>query len=244
MCARRSNPQARMGILAHIREARKRLIYSLLGVGVGAIAGWNLYDPVMEFIQRPLLESGTNAVLNFPTVGSAFDLKLRVSLWLGMLLSAPWWIAQVSIFVAPALKRKEKLYVVAFSLVGALLFACGAGIGIWMAPRAVEILQSFVPSGSATFLQANAYVSFYMHLVLAFGLSFLTPEILVLLNFLGILSARTMLRGWRWATVVAFVFAAVANPLPSPWPMVIQAFVLLALYLIAVGISWIHDRRQ
>ena len=93
-------------------------------------------------------------------------------------------------------------------------------------------------------LQADAYIQFYIRLVLAFGISFLIPEILVMLNFLGVLSARTMLKGWRWATMVAFIFSAIANPLPTPWPVILQASALLALYFLAVGIAALHDWRR
>ena len=113
-----------------------------------------------------------------------------------------------------------------------------------MAPLAVDILTSFNPDNSASFLRATTYVTFYMRLVMAFGISFLLPEILVVLNFMGIMPVKTMLKHWRWFVVLAFVFAAIANPLPSPWPMTIQAFVLIGLYLIAVLISYINERAR
>ncbi|WP_338021078.1 twin-arginine translocase subunit TatC [Arcanobacterium phocisimile] len=239
----KNNPEARMGIFAHLRELRKRLLLSIAGIVLGTVPGWYLYDPVMQFIQGPVKATHNGAVsLNFQTIGAAFDLKLTVAIWTAILLTSPWWICQIGIFVAPALKRKEKIYLAVFGLVGVVLFSAGALSGIWLAPRAVEILQSFVPEGAVSLLQANTYVLFYMRLVIAFGISFLIPELLVVLNFLGVMSARTMLSGWRWATVSAFVFAAIANPLPSPWPMTIQALLLLTLYLVAVGISWLRDR--
>ncbi|WP_436231547.1 twin-arginine translocase subunit TatC [Arcanobacterium phocae] len=237
------NPEARMGIFAHIRELRKRLVLALLGIVIGTVPGWYLYEPVMRFIQEPVRQSqNAELALNFQTIGAAFDLRLTVAIWLSILLTSPWWITQVGLFIAPALKRREKLYVLLFGVVGVILFSSGAISGVWMAPRAVEILQSFVPEGAVSLLQANAYVTFYMRLVIAFGISFLLPELLVVLNFLGLMSAKTMIKGWRWATVVAFVFAAIANPLPSPWPMIVQALFLLALYLLAVLVSWIRER--
>nr|WP_216402892.1 twin-arginine translocase subunit TatC [Arcanobacterium phocae] len=232
-----------MGIFAHIRELRKRLVLALLGIVIGTVPGWYLYEPVMRFIQEPVRQSqNAELALNFQTIGAAFDLRLTVAIWLSILLTSPWWITQVGLFIAPALKRREKLYVLLFGVVGVILFSSGAISGVWMAPRAVEILQSFVPEGAVSLLQANAYVTFYMRLVIAFGISFLLPELLVVLNFLGLMSAKTMIKGWRWATVVAFVFAAIANPLPSPWPMIVQALFLLALYLLAVLVSWIRER--
>ncbi|MFT0848317.1 twin-arginine translocase subunit TatC [Actinomycetaceae bacterium L2_0104] len=232
-----------MSISGHLKDLRKRVFLSLLGITLGAVGGWFLYEPVMDYITAPLMriqDAGTQ--INFPTIGAALDLKLRVSIWTGLIISCPWWIYQLGAFIVPGLKRKERLYAFAFGAVGVLLFAGGATTGVWLVPRAVEILQSFVPAGGVSLLQADTYVDFYLRLVILFGVSFLIPEVLVALNFLGVLSARNMLRAWRWAVLVAFIFAAIANPLPSPWPMIMQALILVVLYLIAVLISWINER--
>ncbi len=232
-----------MSISGHLKDLRKRVLLSLLGILVGAVGGWFLYEPVMDYITAPLLDiQDANTQINFPTIGAALDLKLRVSLWVGLIISCPWWIYQMGAFIVPGLKRKERWYAFAFGVVGVVLFISGAFTGVILVPRAVEILQSFVPAGGSSLLQADAYVDFYTRLVILFGISFLIPEVLVALNFLGILSSRNMLRAWRWAVLVAFIFAAIANPLPSPWPMIVQALVLVALYLLAVLISWINER--
>ncbi|NLI03697.1 MAG: twin-arginine translocase subunit TatC [Actinomycetaceae bacterium] len=234
-----------MGVAQHLAELRKRLILVLIGLVIGTVAGWFLYEPVMGFLVQPLRDiEGSNANLNFQTIGAAFDLKLTVSLWISIIITSPWWITQLGLFIAPALKRKEKLYALSFGLTGVILFIAGAASAFVIAPKAIEILQGFTPDGTESLLHANSYITFYMRLVLAFGVSFLAPEVLVALNFLGLMSAKTMIRGWRWATIIAFVFAAIANPLPSPWPMVFQALALLALYLIAVLISWLNDRHR
>ncbi|QOQ38984.1 twin-arginine translocase subunit TatC [Trueperella pecoris] len=234
-----------MPIRAHLRELRKRLLLSVLGILIGAVAGWYLYDQAMEFISKPLTQvTKQEAILNFDTIGAAFDLKLRVAFWIGTILASPWWVYQMFAFISPGLKRREKVHVLAFGAVGVLLFGAGVYSGLRMAPLAVEILTSFNPENSASFLRATTYITFYMRLVLAFGVSFLLPEILVVLNFLGILGWKSMLRNWRWAVVSCFVFAAIANPLPSPWPMTFQALGLIALYLVAVLVAYIHDRRH
>lgn len=238
-----ANPEARMSLAEHLRELRKRLILALIGILVASVVGWFLYDTIMAFITKPLADLKSASVqLNFQTIGAAFDLKLRVAMWAGFLISSPWWIYQLGAYITPGLKKKEKLYLVWFGLVGVLLFLAGAASGVWLAPRVVEILQSFTPNDALNYLQAETYVAFYLRLVIVFGLSFLFPEVLVALNFLGVLTAKQMLKGWRWAVVIAFVFAAIANPLPSPWPMTIQAGVLIGLYLLAVLIAWIRER--
>ncbi|XCB28939.1 twin-arginine translocase subunit TatC [Arcanobacterium hippocoleae] len=235
-----------MSIWAHFRELRKRILLAAIGIFLGAFIGWYLYNPVMNFITAPLADvtaPGKNqtAQLNFQTIGAAFDLKLKVSLWISLILTSPWWVGQIFAFIAPGLKKREKIYLTIFGAAGVLLFLAGTYSGVQLAPKAVEILTSFTPENAAVLLQAESYVSFYMRLVAAFGLSFLIPEILVVLNFLRLLSAKRMLKSWRTAVISAFTFAAIANPLPQPWPMIVQALILITLYLLAVGICAIND---
>ena len=218
---KKTNPQARMRVTEHLLELRKRLLLALAGIFVAAIGGWFLVTPTLNWMQEPLRKvSGQAPQLNFQTIGAAFDMRL------GVLISAPWWIFQIGAFIAPGLKRKEKIYITTFGLVGIVLFSGGALSGMWVIPKAVSILNSFTPDGSAMLLRADSYITFFMRLVLAFGLSCLAPEILVVLNFAGVMKAKTMLKGWRWAVVLAAVFSAVA---------------LIGLYLLAVGISAIND---
>lgn len=239
---KKNNPQARMRVSEHLVELRKRLLLALAGILVASIGGWFLVTPTLNWMQAPLLAVSEQAPqLNFQTIGAAFDMRIQVSLWLGVLISAPWWIFQIGAFIAPGLKRKEKIYIASFGLVGILLFSGGALSGIWVIPKAVAILNSFTPDGALMLLRADSYITFFMRMVLAFGLSCLAPEILVALNFMGVMTAKTMLKGWRWAVVIAAVFSAVANPLPTAWPMIVQMSALIGLYLLAVGISAIND---
>lgn len=236
-----------MPLVDHLKEARRRLIFILLGILVGSIVGWFLYPYIFEYMARPLMdlrERGQVTELNFETVSAAFDLKLKLSMFAGFIITTPWWVYQIWAFIAPALKKREKAYAIIFTIAGAILFAAGAAIGIWIMPHAVQILTSFAPASAVMLMKSNMYFSFYMRLVLVFGMSFLIPLAMVGLNQLNILRAETMLKGWRWAVVSAFVFAAVANPLPDPWNMTFQALAMLTLYLLAVGISYIHDRRH
>lgn len=236
------NPDKKMSLMAHLLELRKRIMWALVGIVVGAIAGWFLSPVVLTFIQKPRMSiSDQSAQLNFQTIGAAFDLRMRLAFWIGTIISSPWWITQIGMFVWPGLRRKERLFVAGFGLVGIVLFAAGTVAGVVVVPQAVSILVSFVPADAQMLLRADSYLSFYMTLVSAFGLSCLLPELLVALNFSGVLSVRTLLKAWRWAVVLCFVFAAIANPIPNPLPMIIQAAALIALYFLAVGICALRE---
>ncbi|MEK0211231.1 twin-arginine translocase subunit TatC [Bifidobacterium mongoliense] len=234
--------QRNMGVLDHLRELRKRLLWTLPGIFLGCVAGWYAFDPVLSYLQRLLASSaGRSAQLNFQTIGGALDLKFNVAMELGMLISSPWWILQIGIFLGPGLRQAEKRYVAVFGIVGIILFLAGAYTGLRAIPEAVVALNSFVPANAAILLQASTFVDFCMKLIFAFGLSVLVPEILVALNFIGVLKARVMLKAWRWAVVACFTFAAIANPVPNPIPMIIQALILVLLYYCSIGICMIRE---
>ena len=244
---RRDNPEAIMSIGDHLRELRNRLFISALGVLVMAVVGYMIYEPVFSIITRPIEAANANGAdltLNFDTILASFDMKLTVSIWLGVLLSSPLWMYEFWAFVGPGMTRKEKAYTWAYGTAGLLLFLAGAALGIWVMPHAVSILTSFIPDGpTAGVIGANLYLSFVMRLILVFGIAFLLPELLVALNMLGLMQGKTMLKGWRWAIMGIVTFMAIANPLPDPWSMVFMSVPIAGLYFLACFISIRHDKR-
>lgn len=233
--------------IEHFREFRRRILLIALGLLVGAVVGWYLFDPAFAALALPIRQvqqAGHSAQLNFTTVAGAFDMRMRVALFLAAIVSAPWWLYQLWAFVAPGLRRTEKRYVLGFLGSAVPLFALGALVGWLVLPHAVEILLSLTPTDGTSLLDARTYLTFCMRVILAFGIAFLFPIVLVALSAMGVLTARTMLKGWRWAVVLVFTFAAVANPLPDPWTMIALGVMMTALYFAAVGVAWLFDRRR
>ncbi|MFC7406710.1 twin-arginine translocase subunit TatC [Georgenia alba] len=223
----------------HLRELRKRIMLAAAGIVAAAVGGWFLYTPLVRELQAPLEDVG---VLNFTTVGQAFDLRIQVALFLGLFLASPWWIGQVWMFVAPGLTRMEKVYSLAFMFAGAALFVGGGALAWWVLPHAIEMLTSLTPENAQNFLEARMYFSFYMKVTVVFGIAFLLPELMVGLNFLGVVRGRVFLKAWRWAVIAAFAFTAIANPLPDVWSMIIMGGAISALYFLAVGVCFLRDR--
>lgn len=244
----KDNPEAVMSIGDHLREARNRLFISAVAVLIGAIVGYMLFDPVYSMIIRPITlarQNGANLTVNFGTILSSFDMRLRISIWTGVLLASPVWMYEFWAYVGPGMTRKEKLYTWGYGVIGLLLFAAGCALGIWIMPHAVQILTGFIPNTASAsgVMDASTYLSFYLRLVVVFGVAFLLPELLVALNNLGLMKGRTMLKGWRWAVVAIFTFMAFANPLPDPWSMILMAVPITGLYFLACFISIQHDKR-
>lgn len=236
-----------MPLLAHLREFRKRLVLAAVGIVVGAVVGWFLYQPVFQALQRPLLDAaaraGKDVRLNFTGLASALDMQIKVSLFIGVLISSPWWLYQLWAFVTPGLTRRERR--TAFAFVGAAvpLFLAGAYLAWRLLPRAVEILTDFVPDGATNLTDAQGYLSFVMRLILAFGLAFVLPVVMVALNAANLVRASSLLAAWRWAVLIAFTFSAIMTPTPDAVTMIFVAVPICVLYFAAVGLAVLHDRR-
>jgi len=236
-----------MPLRAHLVELRHRLFLALLGLLVGAIIGWFLYDPVFDALQQPVADvrnsRGALVTLNFAGLAAALDMQVKVSFFLGVLISSPWWIYQLWAFVTPGLTRRERGYAYGFVAVAVPLFLAGAALAWWALPNAVRLLTDFIPENATGIVDAQTYLSFVMRLVLAFGLAFLLPVLMVGLNFAGVGSAAMWRRSWRWAVLVAFVFAAVMTPTPDALTMLMVALPICGLYFVALGVCELHDRR-
>lgn len=244
---RARDPEGRMALSDHFRELRNRLAICAVALLLGTIAGWFLYEPVLAWLQRPFDEAewtGVEPTLNFTTVGGALDLKLKVSAFIGIVLTSPIFLYQLWRFITPGLHRNERRYALGFVSASIPLFLVGAGMGYFVLLRAVPILLEFTPTGAVNYIPATVYFTFVTRLVLVFGIAFLLPVVLVALNMVGILSASTMLTGWRWVVLAIFVFTAVTVPTPDPWTMIFMALPICALYFLAVGISALNDKRR
>ncbi len=236
-----------MPLRAHLRELRRRFFRIALGLLVGMVAGWFLYKPVFEMLIKPLKDVAAQrddiVAINFSGLAASFDMQIQVSVFLAVLLTSPWWIYQLWAFVTPGLSRRERRYVVGFLAAAVPLFLVGAFVAWWALPRAVSMLTGFTPAGAQNLIDAPTYLSFVMRLVLAFGIAFLMPVIMVALDLTGVVRSRTWLRAWRWAVVVIFTFAAVATPTPDAVTMLFVAIPMCGLYFGAVWVCVIHDHR-
>ncbi len=236
-----------MPLREHLLEIRKRLFLTGIGVLLGAVLGWILYDYMFDALSAPLMdvaeERNVLVAPNFGGVATAIDMRVKVSLFLGVLVSSPWWLYQLFAFINPGLTRTERKYAYGFLGAAVPLFLAGALLAWYLLPRAVQLLNEFVPEGAANLIDAQQYLSFVMRLILAFGIAFLVPVVMVALNFMGTVRAGTWLAGWRWAVLVSFLFAAMMTPTPDLLTMFCVALPICGLYFVAYGICLLHDRR-
>lgn len=239
----------RMSLGQHLLELRKRLMFAAIGLLAGMVVAFIITDPIIHWITEPIRVIGDRrgddlAALNFSSVTSPFDLRMRIAFTIGLFLSAPIWLWQIWAFIMPGLTRKEIRYTIGFVAAAVPLFFLGCYVGVLIVPHVIELMWSFTPEGAANLYQAAEYYDFVFKLMIVIGVSFVLPVFLVALNMAGIMSGRAIVKGWRVAVLIATAFAALATPAADVVSMLMLAGILVVLFFAAAGLSMLFDRRK
>ena len=234
-----------MSLGEHLLELRKRLFISGIALLVGAVGGWLLTEFVWDALREPITQiaEARNATINYPGITTAFDIRLQLAVTIGLVIASPVWLYQIFAFLVPGLTSKERRYTFGFFFSAIPLFLGGCATGWFVLPHIVELMASFVPSEDASIVDARIYFDFVLKLVIATGVAFVLPVFLVILNFLGVMSAASILKGWRVAILVITLFTAIVTPAADVLSMLLLAIPMIGLYFAAAGVAYLHDRR-
>jgi sec-independent protein translocase protein TatC len=235
-------------LLDHLVELRGRLLRSLAALAV-AFAGCLYFARyILQFLVAPLKAAGQVTVINTEVFGGFFT-ELKVAFFAALMIAFPVIANQLWQFVAPGLYRKEKRALFPFLLATPVLFLAGASMAYFVAiPVAVKFLLGFQGDLGGVEQQAlpdvGAYLKFVMQFIFGFGLSFLLPVLLMLLEHAGIVTYEQLRGAWRYAVVAAFAIAAVLTP-PDIGSQFMLAVPLIGLYFLALlAIKFTRRRRQ
>lgn len=239
-----------MPLMDHLRELRGRLGKAMIAIALGCVVGYLTYDWVWEFLKAPycsLPESqavdpeGCALIVTGPF--DAFFVAFKVWLFVGALVSAPFWLYQLWAFVAPALHGREKRYAYIFAPLAAVLFAAGAALAYYITSLALTMLFGFLPPDALTFLTISEYLSYMLIMMSMFGVGFVLPLLVSLLNLLGILPHAALAKWRRVIIFCSFLIAAVITP-AEPISMLALAIPLIILFEIAELFAFLNDRRK
>lgn len=251
MALREKQESVGMPLTEHLRELRSRLVKSGLAIVIGMVIGWIYYAEIFAWISEPFTDviaeskaNGQDVVLALTGVADPFVLQIQVSAAAGIALSSPVWLYQLWRFVTPGLHRNEQKWAIGFAAVATPLFAAGITLAYVVLPFGLEILLGFTPANVENIVSVDRYLSFFLRTILVFGVGFLTPLLIVLLNFAGILSGKRLVSWWRWIIFTVLIFSAVATPTGDPINLMLLAGPIMILVIIAVGISLLNDRRR
>ncbi|HKX16305.1 MAG TPA: twin-arginine translocase subunit TatC [Propionibacteriaceae bacterium] len=246
-------PDGTMTLFEHLRELRYRLVVAILAIIAGMIVAWFFRDPLMIILERPYFEAIADLKAKNPdadtslvniNLTSPLTLALKVSALAGALLTAPIWLYQLWAFIVPGLLAKEKKWALIFIAVATPMFAGGVLVGYIVLPKAITVLLSFTQSGVTNLQDINAYLSFLLRLMVVFGIAFLIPLVVLVLNIVGVVKAKTLAKYRTLVIFGTFVFGAVATPSTDPFSMLALAAPMTLLFLAAEVIAHILDRRK
>ena len=238
-------------LVEHLRELRGRLVKATTAIVLGMVAGWVWYDPIFRWLSEPFnrvvaasLAEGRTVTLALTGVADPFVLQLQIAAVTGLLLAAPVWIYQVWRFITPGLHGHERRWAIAFVSVAVPLFAGGVLLAYTVLPYGLDLLIGFTPANVENIISVDRYLSFFIRTVLVFGVGFLVPLFIVVLNFAGVLSGQRLIKSWRWILLSIVVFAAVATPTGDPINLLLLAGPMALLVSAAVGVALLNDRRR
>ena len=241
----------KMTIVGHLSELRLRIMRCLLAVAIGAAGILVFYDQVLQFLtnpyrnlceERPDLKCNGSLFVLGPIEGLAQ--RMRIAGYGGVIIALPVIFWQLWRFIVPALNKREKQYTIPFIIASVFLFLLGASLAYWTLDKALAFLISWSGKDVTQTYQISKYISLVALMVLAFGIGFLVPVLVVFLQLVGVVTPRTLIKQWRYSILGVFVTAAVITPSGDPISMMALAIPMTLLFLLAILIGYIVERRR
>jgi sec-independent protein translocase protein TatC len=234
----------KMSFLEHLEELRKRLIFSIVALGVAFLVCWNFADRIFGLLSRPLakfLPPGEKLV--FTRLTEPFMLYMKVAFFAGIFLASPVILWQLWLFISPGLYKRERRYAAPFIIIASLFFILGGYFGY----------RVLLPGTCAFFLEtgkqfkqmikADEFFSFASMMILATGLVFETPILIFFLARLGIVTPAFLMQKSKYAIVLAFIIAAIVTPTPDMVTQTALALPMIGLYFLGVAIAYLFAKK-
>ena len=227
-----------MTLVEHLTELRRRIVICAIAIAVGGVLGFLLYNRILHLLSEPYAQV-TKGRKNCPKGGcdlvatdplAPFILRLKVSTYAGLVIALPVVLWQLWRFITPGLNPKEKRYAIPFILSSIVLFAMGAAVAWLTFPKALDFLIKIGGGDITPFFTADKYVTFISLMILAFGLSFEFPVVLVFLMLARVLKTSTLRKYRRHAVVGITAFAAVITPSQDPYSLFFMAAPMYLFY--------------
>lgn len=228
-----------MPFLAHLEELRWRIIKCLASILVGSVVIYFFSDQMLDFLTRPV------RAVYFSGVTEAFAVRIKLSLYGGLILSVPVILYQAWQFVVPGLLEREVKVALPVVVAATLFFAGGGAFCFFVVlPAGIKFLLTFGSAKLQPLITVDKYVSFVSFMVIAFGAVFELPVLAFVLGQLGIISHRTLAKGRRYAVVLIVILAAILTPTPDAFSQLMLAVPLYFLYELSILVVRLTGRRK
>src|SRR5205085_4930937 len=230
-----ASDEGRMTFLEHLVELRSRVMKVAIAVGLCAIVGWVLYPHVISLLIKPYnkisgqsITAGKALLATGPAEG--FGIRIKLTMYTAVCLAMPVLLWQIWRFISPGLYKHEKRYALPFVVSAIVLFIMGAALAYWTLPKALDWLSNVGGNNITQAYTADKYYQLIAYMMLAFGICFEFPIVLIFLQMAGIVKNAMLRKYWRHAVVVIAVVVAVATPSNDPFSMIALCVPLWIFY--------------
>jgi sec-independent protein translocase protein TatC len=237
-----------MTFFEHLVELRKRIINSLIAIGIGAFVGVYVSKYVINYFTHPMLKALSDAHLDpkliYTHPAGFFNLIITLGIYIGIVLASPVVLYQIWLFVAPALYKHERSAIAGFMFSTVFLFLGGIAFGYFVAlPYMLKFLVSF-QGPVVPMISINEYFDLTLLVLLGLGLVFEFPILVFFLSLFGIVTPKFLWKNVRYAILVISIVAAVITPTPDAMTMLIFMAPMMALYFVGIGVSFMVVRKK
>jgi sec-independent protein translocase protein TatC len=249
---RQQEELARMSLMEHLEELRKRILWSVLFVVIAFFPCWAYYKEIYQFLVAPLKRPDIaqylpkDFKLGYLSPTDPFILYFKMAALVAVFLAAPFLLYQIWAFISPGLYSRERKLGGPFLFFTTLFFLCGGAFGYYIAfPMGARFLLG-IGSDLNPLITAGEYFGFLLTVILGLGLMFELPILIMLLALVGVITPRFLMRFWRHAVVVIFIIAAIITPTPDAVNLCIVALPAIGLYFLGVAAAFlaVRFRRQ
>ncbi len=243
---RSENPKgpgpSEMTLLSHLQELRTRIMKMAIAVFIGAIGVWVFFDPIFQFLARPYCDLRDDVAEDCVFIALSplqpFSVQLQIAGYGGIIVALPVILYQLGRFVLPGLYKHEKKALAPYLVVSTILLAGGMTLAYWFLPRALDVLvNDFGGDRFEAFFSASEYLGFLTKMILAFGIAFQLPVVLVFLQLVGIVQTQTLKSNRRVAIIFVVVLAAVITPTGDPFTLGVLAVPMYLFYELSILIG-------
>jgi len=238
----------RMSFFDHLVELRKRIINSALAIGVGMMIGVGVAEKVISFLVQPMVAAlkarGFEDKLIYTSPTGYFGMIISLGLYLGIVIALPYVLYQIWLFIAPGLYKRERRGALLFVFSSVALFLLGIAFGYKVSlPYVLNFLISF-QGPFKPLISINEYWDFILVVLLGLGVIFELPVLIFCLSAFGLVTPRFLWKNFRYAVLIITILAAIVTPTPDATTMVIFMAVMLALYFVGMGVSFLVVREK
>jgi sec-independent protein translocase protein TatC len=238
-------PEGRMTFLEHLDELRRRITHAVVALLVGFLAAFGFINQITAFVYARLTADIPDHKFIYTDPGEAFFIWIKIAAIAGLLLSSPYVMWQVWLFIAPGLYANEKKLAVPFVVFASLLFVSGAAFSHYILfPFAWRFFASFSNEFVSFMPRIEPVFSLYVKLLLAMGLVFQLPMLMFVLARFGIVTAGFLVRNFKYAVLITFIVSAIITPDGSMVPQVIMAASMIALYTLGIAVVWMFGKKR